>query len=160
GWTDIVSLVTLASHIKTGSFAVKQSNALLKLAVVASSVLLLSGFVSYRAGAFNWLLQTSTPQAHSGSSPSVEPTPSQPRAPASAEPAPIMMSSSKSALVVPPSTTGVRPPATSKQPASDATAPRPAILPGSKSAPIFVPPQGAQPPNPPSSRRAASKTGD
>jgi len=46
---------------------VKQPNTLLKLAVVASSVLLVAGFVSYRAGAFNWLMRPSLRSADSES---------------------------------------------------------------------------------------------
>jgi hypothetical protein len=38
---------------------VKQSHVLLKLTVLASSLLLVGGCVSYRAGAFNWLMEPS-----------------------------------------------------------------------------------------------------
>lgn len=37
----------------------KKSHALLKLAALASSVLLVGGYVSYRAGAFGWALKPS-----------------------------------------------------------------------------------------------------
>jgi hypothetical protein len=40
---------------ETGVVAVKQPPLLLKLAAVASAIVLIGGFVSYRAGAFNWL---------------------------------------------------------------------------------------------------------
>ncbi len=37
----------------------KQPNFLLKLATVVSSILLVGGFVCYRAGAFDWLMGAS-----------------------------------------------------------------------------------------------------
>jgi hypothetical protein len=41
----------------------KQPGLLLKSAVIASAVVLVGGFVSYRAGAFDWLVKTSPPAA-------------------------------------------------------------------------------------------------
>lgn len=38
----------------------KKPNVILKLAVIASSVVLIAGFVAYRAGAFNWSKPAST----------------------------------------------------------------------------------------------------
>jgi hypothetical protein len=49
-------------------------NLLLKLAVIASSVLLVAGFVSYRAGAFNWL----TAEQVQPAPPAADPADSQP----------------------------------------------------------------------------------
>jgi hypothetical protein len=46
-----------------GDVAMKKRMVLLKLAAVASSLLLVAGLVSYRAGAFNWLLESRTPAA-------------------------------------------------------------------------------------------------
>jgi hypothetical protein len=71
---------------------VKQPHPLLKLAAVVCSVLLAGGFVSYRAGAFHWLLGTSARPADSGSSPAPEESLSD----GATEPAPTIMYSTKS----------------------------------------------------------------
>jgi hypothetical protein len=77
-----------------------KSNALLKMATVTSSVLLLSVFVSYRVGAFNRLLETRAPPADSGSGPSNE----EKLTDGAPQPDPTIMSSSKSMVIhVPPS---------------------------------------------------------
>jgi hypothetical protein len=90
---------------------------LLKLATVASSVLLVGGFVSYRADALNWLMQASAPDEPTTSRSPVEPTRSQGLPPASALTEPAYMSSSKSIIFVPapsPNTPGAHPPSTSQ----------------------------------------------
>jgi hypothetical protein len=94
----------------------KSSNALLKLAAVASSVVLLAGFVCYRAGAFRRLLQTDPPHADS-----------------------LMGSSKSKVLIVPPSpdTPSDRPPAPSQEPASRATESKRTMMSGSKSSYVF-----------------------
>jgi hypothetical protein len=90
---------------------------LLKLATVASSVLLVGGFVAYRADALNWVLQTSA-TAEPATSPSpVEPTGFQASPPAGALTDPAYMSSSKSIIFLPappPNTPGTPPPSTSQ----------------------------------------------
>jgi hypothetical protein len=114
---------------------VKEANALIKVATVVSSVLLLSGFVSYRAGAFNWLMGNSAPLADSGSSPTLQ------QPPATAEQAPTLMPGSKSMighdLIV-----GLQPAAQPAAPSQQATpapaAPAPTvIMSGSKSVIVF-----------------------
>jgi hypothetical protein len=50
----------------------KQPNALVKVGVVLIAVLLVGGFVSYRAGAFNRFMPSGTPSADSGGSPTHE----------------------------------------------------------------------------------------
>jgi hypothetical protein len=52
-----------------------KARTLLKLATVLSSVLLLGLFVSYRAGAFSWLMATSARPMDSGSGPPAEGNP-------------------------------------------------------------------------------------
>src|SRR5262249_56218896 len=52
-----------SSDVCSSDLDMKQPNRLLKVATIASSVLLLSGFVSYRAGAFHWLMRSSAPPA-------------------------------------------------------------------------------------------------
>ena len=47
----------------------KQPNALFKLAAVASSLVLVAGLVTYRAGAFDWLAESGTKPVDTGSSP-------------------------------------------------------------------------------------------
>jgi hypothetical protein len=50
----------------------KQQNLLLKLTVVVSSVLLVGGFIAYRAGAFDRLMEASEGSAEASSSPTIE----------------------------------------------------------------------------------------
>jgi hypothetical protein len=50
----------------------KKSRFLLKLAAVVSSLLLVGVFVSYRAGAFDWLIRTSDTPPDLGSNTAVE----------------------------------------------------------------------------------------
>jgi hypothetical protein len=105
----------------------KQPNVLLKLAAVVSSLLLVGGFVSYRAGAFNWLLGTSARPEEAASE---QPPPD------TAQPAQTIMYSSKWGVFVapsPPSTPSEQAPAPSQQPAAGTTQPAPAIMSGSKS---------------------------
>jgi hypothetical protein len=45
------------------TFAVEERPFLVKLATIGSSVLLVSGCISYRAGALDWLTQTDAPPA-------------------------------------------------------------------------------------------------
>jgi len=72
---------------------VKQPNSLLKLAAVASSVLLVGGCVAYRAGAFNWLTGTSSQSGEVLPEPgtSEQPTPD------TKQPMPTIMGGTKSA---------------------------------------------------------------
>ncbi len=103
----------------------KSPNSLLKVATVVSSVLLVGGFVSYRAGAFDWLTGTGARPANSESSPALDPS---------------LLSGSKSDLIF-------REPANSQQP-PPAAQPAPAIMSGSKSlAPAIFPPAQPDPPN-------------
>ncbi len=87
----------------------KRPNLLIKVATITSSVLLVAGFVSYRAGAFNWLTGNEAAPAAPGflggskSKVLIEPTsqtPAQGQTPAS--PSPAFMSSSKSIILVDP----------------------------------------------------------
>src|SRR5262245_47314458 len=55
-----------------GGVTVKQPKAVLKLAAVLSCVLLVSGFVAYRAGAFNQLMEPGTQPADLVSDTAVE----------------------------------------------------------------------------------------
>jgi hypothetical protein len=117
---------------------VTHPNAILKAAAVGCSVLLAAGFVSYRAGAFDWLNPppnaepTSTPPAESVTAPPAEPT----QAKSELVP-PAILYSSKSGAIVP-------------APAPSTGAPSPAIIGGSKSiAPLI-------PPSPPPAQKPAS----
>ena len=129
----------------------KQPSSLLKLAAVASSVLLVSAFVSYRAGAINWFVKGSDRPTKVGD-------PNELNVLTIEDPASLfLMSGSKSdRIVVPePKAPGNLPTANPQQPL-DATTP---ILPGSKSfAPIIgVPglvPADAPPSSPPASAPA------
>ena len=108
----------------------KQPNSLVKLAAVVSSVLLVSAFICYRAGAFHWLMAAPAPAA-SGNNP--------------ADPNDIMFSGSKSMeplFVIPTADVPAAPPSSAQ--------PAPTILPGSKRGEIFTPADtpGAQPPSP------------
>jgi hypothetical protein len=99
-----------------------QPNSLVKLAAIASSVLLLSGFVGYRAGAFQWLTAVG------------EIVPEE-----KAEPAPTTMYGSKAGIFVDASsidTTDSQLSTVLQE--SSATGGQAIILPGSKSA-IIVP---------------------
>ncbi len=83
----------------------KKPNALLKLAAVVSSVLLVGGLVSYRAGAFNWPMETNSPPADSESSPTPE------------EPDPTFISGSKLPYyVIKPNRHSASPPSASQPP--------------------------------------------
>jgi hypothetical protein len=107
---------------------VKQPHALLKLAAVVSSVLLVGGFVSYRAGAFTGLMETGEQPAEPASSPDPEKN---------------LMGGSKSKTI------SFEPPAAQQPPPG--TGPRsPTIMSGSKSiAPVIVPlPANSQPASP------------
>jgi hypothetical protein len=124
-------------------------NSLLKLATVVSSVLLLSGFVCYRAGAFHWLIGASARPADSVSSPTVGQSPAAP-----GEAAGTIMPGSKSMVIsdfssfavpVPSSGPEAQPAVPSQQPVAP-PAPAPVILPGSKDmVPLIVPPSSIAP---------------
>jgi hypothetical protein len=129
---------------------VKRPHAALKLAAVASSVVLVAGFVSYRAGAFEWL---SKPDVQSTGDPGETILPSskvsqiaQPKDVPAGQTGtdPAMMSGSKSIIfVVPPS---------SPQPGGSTAGSPPPIMGGSKSlAPVIPPasPPPSQATNPP-----------
>jgi len=145
-----------------------------KLAAVSSSVLLVAGFISYRAGAFDRFLAPGPQPADYPSSQPIDsalsdgsnsgavvpgPAPSQPTPPRNASQSPTIMSSSKYVIVGDYSTPGQ---SASPPPAADPAAPsnsatpvngtnepahKPTILPGSKSAVILPTP------NSPSQRR-------
>lgn len=127
----------------------KQSHPLLKLTAVASSVLLVSAFVCYRAGAINWFVKSSDQPAEVGH-------PNELNVLTIEDPASFyLMSGSKSDRIVVPEakTPGNQPSANPQQP-PETTPPTTPILPGSKSlAPIIgVPglvPADAQPSSPP-----------
>jgi hypothetical protein len=75
GWTAHVPLVTLRWRRTSnpGVLVVNLSNTLLKVTAVVSSVLLAGVFVSYRAGAFDGLLETSERPTDSGHSQTFQP---------------------------------------------------------------------------------------
>jgi hypothetical protein len=118
---------------------VKRPNPILKLAAVVSSVLLVAGFVSYRAGAFDWVGKADSPAVES------EPNPADgaSQSPAEGAPSEAFISGSKSAIfVVPPSSA----------PPGGSTAGSPPIMSSSKSiAPVIPPasPPPSQAANPP-----------
>ena len=107
----------------------KKPNIVVKLAVIASSVVLIAGFVSYRAGAFNWSKpaspQPADPAATNSDDSLVPPTimsgTKSTFTPASVppiqrvEPSVIMGSSKSLAPLIPSSAS--KPPATTQQPA-------------------------------------------
>jgi hypothetical protein len=143
-----------------GVVAVKQLHMLVKVAVVASSLLLVGGFVSYRAGAFDALMGPSAQPA--------EPTAPQQPPPGATESAPAMMSSSKSLILSnappyqPPATpeqgayklnlTVTDPPGASQSPPPATTKAAPTIMSGSKASfgPVIKIPDSnpATPPTP------------
>jgi hypothetical protein len=95
---------------------VKSANFFLKAATVASSVLLVTAFVGYRAGAFDWLLGRNTrdPMIMGGSKSKilVDPAVLIPAGSDDVQADPAFMSSSKSIIFVPPpKTKGTQPPA-------------------------------------------------
>lgn len=117
----------------------KHLSAIRKTVAVGCSALLIAGFVSYRAGAFDGLLRSNTPAVE----PVEQPTP---EVVSDAQPNvvltdPTMFSSSKS-IILAPASTGAQ---------------SPAVLPGSKSSGVFTPKQDvpvrptppAAPPTPP-----------
>jgi hypothetical protein len=119
----------------------KTSSPLLKVAAILSSVLLVSGFLAYRAGAFNRLFGPSM-MGSSKSGRAFEPD--QLTTPGAVQTDPTLMYSSKSiAPLIPPAGSSTQVPGQQS----------PTILPGSKSAPILVPPgppsANAQSPAPP-----------
>jgi hypothetical protein len=140
--------------------AVKQPNLLLKIAVGVSSLLLVSGFVSYRAGAFNRFLSPSdtptVPTTLGGSKfkTVIEPPSSNP--PYASSPDLAIMSSSKSIILAPPSTVTVPAPTPAQQP-SPAPTPSPTVIPSPKAGPIFTPPPAPITP-PPAPNTAPSQS--
>jgi hypothetical protein len=131
---------------------VKQPKTLLKIAVVASSVLLAGGFVCYRAGAYDWLMGTSStatkellPSSKVKQLLVVPVTPEQP-ASGTLQLPPAVMYSSKSGTIIPP--------ATAQQPASGTTQLPPAVMTSSKSLILspnhytVTPPPAAKPSKP------------
>src|SRR5258708_1303770 len=103
---------------------------ILQVVVVFSSVLLVSGFLAYRAGAFVTLFGPAT-------NPDQLPPPGVSTAPTASQPDPTIMYSSKSiGPVFPPSPSGT----------STAGQMTPTIMPGSKSAPIIFPLAPSSPP--------------
>jgi hypothetical protein len=119
---------------------VKRPHTTLKLAAVASSVVLVAGFVSYRAGAFDGAGRPDSSAVES----EPNPTEAADQAPVEGAPSEAMMSGSKSIIfVVPPS---------SPSPGGSTAGRPPAIMSGSKSVAPLIPPAGpppAQAANPP-----------
>src|SRR2546423_789549 len=76
----------------TGAGAVKRPGVLVKATVVASSLLLVAGFVGCRSGALSWVIGPSAPSADSGSSL----TPAEARSDGATQRTPTVMSGSKS----------------------------------------------------------------
>lgn len=117
----------------------KQLHPFLKLAAVVSSVLLVSGLVSYRAGAFNWLVEASAAPAATESSVNDILV----SLPEESSGSLLFMVGSKSdagLIRLPPQQ---KTPAAQPQPPSPETTPaKPTFLPGSKSAAIVVPTPG------------------
>lgn len=115
----------------------KRPNAVLKLAAVASSAVLVAGFVSYRAGAFDWVRSTNPPAVEPGQAADANGTDG--TAPQSPDPGltNVMLSGSKSGIyIVPPGST---PPGGSTAGAS------PPIMAGSKSITPLIPPAPSPP---------------
>jgi hypothetical protein len=110
---------------------VKEPNSLVKAATVISSVLLLSGFVGYRAGAFNWLM--GSPPPADTSNPALSPGALKPPPSAAAQTAPTLMPGSKSMVGVGEGITGL-------VPAS------PAPAPSQPPVPVVIGPETGAPP--------------
>jgi len=142
---------------------VKHTNSLLKVAAVASSVLLLSGFVCYRAGAFGWLVANTTIMSGSKSTFNVVDAalPATPgdQAPATVQQPPagatqsvrVIMSGTKSMIghqqiiglePAAPRTKSSPPATESQQPVPPTVAPL--IMSSTKSAEIFLPPRAGK----------------
>jgi hypothetical protein len=128
---------------------VKERHSLLKLAAIASSVLLVGAFVSFRAGAFQGLIgTTSTKPAETESNSSADPAPAAQSTPSAVEPSRMMPGSkSMKITIVPPATSA---PTTAPPAAPPSAAPQQRIitdfdiLPSSKSiAPLIPPPAPA-----------------
>jgi hypothetical protein len=133
----------------------------LQMMTVASSVLLITGFVCYRAGAFSWAFRGSA-----GNGDMVDPIPSGISAETAGQQSPTMFSSSKSAIIVgSESVVSVESPIPEQEKSPAESQPqrvgptpiqeqerapaesqrkrvRPQLMPGSKSAPVFVEPPG------------------
>lgn len=117
----------------------KQPHPLLKIAAVASSVLLVGGFVSYRAGAINWLVETNPAPANSDSQ-SDDILVSVPEGSSGSLRFMVGSKSDAGLIRLPPQS---QTPAAQPQPPSAETTPsKPTLLPGSKSAAIVVPTPG------------------
>ena len=133
-------------------------NVLLKLATVASAVLLMAGFVSYRAGAFGWLSDSGTRSVDAEGIPSSEGNLAEdPSTDSAAQGERTIMSGSKSIKLSGgnpsvslgeykpktepplPNPADVQPPATPEPPPPKATERERTLLPGSKSAPVANP---------------------
>jgi hypothetical protein len=121
---------------------VRHLNAIRKTVAVGSSALLIAGFVSYRAGAFDGLIRSSTPAVEPVEQPTPEVVSDEARPDVVVTDA-TMFSSSKSIILAPASPPGQSP----------------AVLPGSKSSGVFTPkqdvavrpaPPAGPPPTPPS----------
>jgi hypothetical protein len=119
---------------------VRLLSAIRKTVAVGCSAILIAGFVSYRAGAFDELFRPNTPAAEPVEQPTPEVVSDAP--PDVVLTNPTMFSSSKSIILAPASTPGQSP----------------AVLPGSKSSGVFTPgldvpvrpaPPAAAPPTPP-----------
>lgn len=130
----------------------KKPHWLVRLAALTFSIVLVAGFVAYRAGAWDWVVRMRTGEARimSGSKtaihvidPSVLPNATMPGSKSDVALPPHIMSGSKSLIVTPARTNSTQ-----------SSPPQTTILPGSKSAPIVIPPAPPQtepksPPNEP-----------
>lgn len=115
---------------------------ILKVAVILSSVLLVSGFLAYRAGAFNTLFG---PSMMGSSKSGAIFKPDQTAPPNTIQFDPTIMSSSKSiAPLIPPSGSSTQVPGQQGV----------TIMPGSKSAPVLIPPAPSA--SPPANAQAQS----
>jgi len=120
---------------------VTRPNAILKAAAVGCSVLLAAGFVSYRAGAFEWL--SPPPPAESIPSAAEGAVTAPPAAPTEATPElvpPAILYSSKSGAIVPPPA-----PATG----ASTSSPPPQFIGSSKSLAPLIRPAPQKPATPP-----------
>ena len=80
----------------------KKPSLLLKLAAVASAIVLLSGFVSYQAGAFNWLSRPTVPPPDPLTVAPEEPSPASPESTTlPAELPPTLLPGSKTIVISP-----------------------------------------------------------
>lgn len=135
----------------------KPPRSILQVAAVVSSALLVAGFVSYRAGAFDWHSRSPEDPAPADPGPTVFPSTKRAEiarptdAPTGTAPAdPAVLSGSKSAMVLIPPSSGSQ--AADAPPPAPAPAPAPkgppAFIGGSKSIAPLIPPKAPPAPSP------------